>query len=418
MEAGSRDKDLSHNFWIKLHRHAHGSQHFIKKHKTISLMGFIVLLLIVFMLINTNMKPAKHASKNQQPTVVLAKSETNDVPVFLNALGAVTPTESITVKTQINGQLLKVLFKEGQMVKTGELLAQIDARPYQALLTQYQGQLSRDQALLANAQLDLARYELLWKQDSISKQILDTQKWLVKQYEGTVKTDEGLVQTATLDLMYCNITSPISGRVGLRLVDPGNFVQTSDTTGLFVLNKVRPITVIFSLPEDNIPQVLKQINNNKSLLVEAYNRTQNSLLESGSLLTIDNQIDPSTGTVKLKGVFKNATDALFPNQFVNIRLKIDTLMDAITIPTSAVQYGVKNYVYVYDPQKHNVHFTPIEVGVTWGDKTVISSGLKKGQWVVIEGTDKLTDLATVKVFDAHQIDKAPLPHKAQDRGAI
>jgi multidrug efflux system membrane fusion protein len=279
------------------------------------------------------------------------------------------------------------------------VLAQIDESPFLAQLKQYEGQLAKDLAQLANAKIDLARYQALWKEDSVSKQILDTQQALVNQLEGTVKADQGLIDTIKVNLAYCRITSPINGRLGLRLVDPGNFVQTSDTTGLFVVNNVRPITVVFTIPEDNVPQVIKQMKAGEKLQTQAYDRSQNNLLATGSLLTIDNQIDPTTGTVKLKAIFKNEDDGLFPNQFVNIRLRIMELNKALTIPTSAVLHGTKgDYVYTLNIDK-TVQSKPVVVSMNYKDDSVIASGLTSDDVVVIEGTDKLVDGASVVIHE-------------------
>ncbi|WP_084756244.1 MdtA/MuxA family multidrug efflux RND transporter periplasmic adaptor subunit [Candidatus Paracaedibacter symbiosus] len=340
----------------------------------------------------------KQGAGNKQPMLVrTASSKTADVPVYLSALGSVTPLYTVTVKTQINGQLQKILFKEGQAVKEGELLAQIDDRLYQAQLTQYEGQLERDKALLANAKLDLKRYQTLYKQDSVSQQTLDTQVSLVKQYEGAVKTDEGQIQAIKVNLIYCKITSPITGRVGLRLVDPGNYVQTSDTTGIAVLNQTKPITVVFTIPEDNVPEVFNKVRQEDKLVVEAYDRWQNKLLDTGILMTMDNQIDTATGTVKLKASFDNPHETLFPNQFVNIKLLVTTLKAAILIPTSAVQHGSKGtYAYITDDNK-TAKIQYVTTGITYQDDTVIKEGLTANQQVIIEGIDKLTDGAAIKV---------------------
>lgn len=330
-------------------------------------------------------------------TVVSGKSKAQDVPVYLIGLGSVTPLDTVNVKTQIDGQLIRVLYKEGQIVKIGDLLAEINPRPYEAQLLQYQGQLERDQALLANARIDLCRYTQLFAEDSISQQTLETQKWLVKQYEGDVKTDLGLIQGVKTNLIYCRITSPVNGRVGLRLVDPGNFVQTTDTSPLFVLNTINPTTVIFTLPEDNIPQVTKAIQKNPSLVAEAFNRSQTQRLAEGELLTIDNVIDPTTGTVKLRAQFKNTEGSLFPSQFVNVRLLVDTLHNATVIPTAALLHGREgSFVYVIE-NKNIVKVRPIKTGAVVGDETVITAGLKPNETIVIEGTDKLVDGATVKI---------------------
>lgn len=359
------------------------------------LMGVIIFVILIMALQYFNSLRKKRGPA--QP-VVVANVISKDMPVYLSGLGAVTPTYSVTVRTQINGQLLQVYFKEGQTVKVGDLLAQIDPRPYEAQLLQYQGQLERDQALLANAQLDLTRYEKLWKQDSVSKQTLDTQHALVKQYEGNVKSDEGLIQATKLNLTYCRIVSPVNGRIGLRLVDPGNYVQTTDTNGIAVINTLNPITVVFTLPEDDIPQIQKQINTGRTLEVKAYDRTQTQLLATGYLLAIDSQIDPSTGTVKLKAQFANDDSTLFPSQFVNVKFLIDTIKNATVVPTAAVQYGTQGpFVFLLDNKDKRVNIRPVKVGITVGDNTVVTSGILPHQHVVIEGTDKLVDGSYVTI---------------------
>lgn len=334
--------------------------------------------------------------KGGPQAVVTAISKSKDVAVYLSALGTVTPLYNVTVKTQINGRLLQVFFREGQMVKVGELIAQIDPRTYQAQLLQYQGQLTRDTALLANAKLDLQRYQTLYKQDSISQQILNTQESLVRQYEGAIKTDQGLIDATLVNLNYCSITSPVDGRIGLRLVDPGNFVQVSDATGLVIINTLNPITIVFSLPEDNISQIMKQMDTQKTIEVKAYDRTFDKLLAVGKLLTIDNQIDVTTGTVKLKAQFQNNDYHLFPNQFVNVRLLINTLHKATVVPTAAIQYGTKgSFVYIVN-SNNTVSVKNVTVGVTSVEGAAITAGLLPGQFVVTEGADKLFDGAPIK----------------------
>ena len=334
--------------------------------------------------------------KHQRQLVVAATAVTKDVPVYIEALGAVTPTYTVTVRTQINGQLLRVLFREGQLVKAGDLLAEIDPRPYEAQLIQYQGQLAHDSALLANDRLNLSRYQVLWRQNSISKQVFDTQAAQVKQDEGSVQTDKGLIASTQLNLYYCRIITPMDGRVGLRLVDPGNYVQTTDTSGIAVVNTLSPITVIFTIAEDNVPRVAKQVNLGKTLLVQAFNRSGQQLLATGTLLTMDNQIDPTTGTVKLRAQFKNEDNQLFPNQFVNVKLLVDTLFQATVIPTAAIQHnGDKSFVYLIN-KNNTVSVQPITTNVTSGENTVVA-GVMPGQRVVSEGADKLTAGAYITI---------------------
>ncbi len=336
--------------------------------------------------------------------VVSAVATVRDVPIYLSALGSVTPKYSVTVRTQLNGILMQVLFKEGQMVKTGDLLAQIDPRPYEALLTQYEGNLKRDTALLANAKIDLKRYQKLWRQDSVSQQTLATQIALVEQYEGAIKTDQGLIQGTKVNLIYSRIISPVDGRIGLRLVDPGNVVQTSDTNGIAVVNTLNPITVIFTLPEDNVPQILPQVYADKKLVVQAFDRQQNKLLATGTLLTIDNQINQSTGTVKLRAIFDNKDNKLFPNQFVNARILIETLHQATVVPTAAIQHSITRGNFVYLVNKNNtVTVKTVVTGAASENETVINSGVKPGQSVVVEGADKLRNGSKVAVGNAAKL---------------
>jgi multidrug efflux system membrane fusion protein len=321
------------------------------------------------------------------------------MPVTLSQLGTVTPLATVTVKTQISGYLMQVAFQEGQMLKKGDFLAQIDPRPYQVALEQAEAQLAKDQALLKNAQLDLQRYNTLVAQNSIAKQTRDTQISLVAQYEATVKADQAQIDAQKLNLTYCHIISPVTGRVGLRQVDAGNYVQTSDANGIVVVTQLQPISVIFTLSEDNLPDVMKRIATGAALTVTAYDRTGSTELAQGKLDTVDNQIDTTTGTVKLRAIFENDQNILFPNQFVNVKLLVNTLHDADIVPNSAIQRGAPGtFVYVVKLD-HTAAVQKVKLGPTDGQKIAILSGLQPGESVVIDGADRLRDGAKVTLTD-------------------
>jgi multidrug efflux system membrane fusion protein len=320
-----------------------------------------------------------------------ATASTADLPHVLEALGTVTPLATVTVRTRIDGQLMQVGFREGQHVRRGEFLALIDPRPYQAALNQAEGQLARDKALLRNAEVDLVRYRQLVAEDSIARQQLDTQESLVRQYRATVAVDQAQVDSARLNLGYCRIVSPVDGRVGLRQVDEGNYVQTSDANGIVVIAQMQPITVVFAIPQDDLPQVLERLRDGATLPAEAFDRAGTRRLAAGVLATLDNQIDTSTGTIKLKAQFDNADEQLFPNQFVNVRLLVNTVRNATVVPSAAVQRGAKGtYVYVVGADG-TASAQLVTVGLSVGELTQVTRGIEPGQTVVTDGVDRLRD---------------------------
>lgn len=341
---------------------------------------------------------AKAAAPPAPVTVQAARKA--DVGVYLTQLGNVTPIATVTIHSRIDGQLMNVYFKEGQLVKRGDLIAMLDPRPFQAQLTQYEGQLIRDKEFLSNARLDVQRYQTLWKQDSIPRQQLETQESLVRQYEGAVRADQGLVESAKVNLIYCRITSPVSGRIGLRQIDPGNIVHAGDTNGLAVVTQLQPMSVIFPVPEDDLPEVLGKLKAGARLAVDAFDRERKQRLAGGMLQTIDNQIDPTTGTVKFRALFPNNDNALFPQQFVNVRLLVKTLHDSIVVPVSAVQRGSQGaFVYLVKADK-TVAVRPVTVGVTQEDDVAVTSGLNEGDVVVVQGAERLRDGSKVEVKEA------------------
>jgi len=346
--------------------------------------------------------------------VAMAPVEKRDVPVYLRGLGSVTAFNTVTVRSRIDGQLLQVGFREGQFVHAGDLLAQIDPRPYQVALDQAQGQLARDQAQLTFARLDLARYEKLWQEGVFSQQQYDTQKAAVAQLEGVIRVDQAQIDNQKLQLTYCRITAPLSGRIGLRLVDQGNMVHAADPNGMLVITQVQPIAVVFTIPEDNLPEVVKQMRGGE-LHGEAYDRDDKTKLAAGKLTTVDNQIDQTTGTIRLKAIFDNENLALWPNQFVNVHLLLRLQKGAICVPSVALQRGVQGqFVYVVRADNHS-EVRPVQVDFIEGNITVISGGLSVGEQVVVDGQDKLQAGTKVEPRQASDGSSKPISSKPTQR---
>ena len=329
--------------------------------------------------------------------VVAARARRGDIGVYITGLGSVTPIYTVTIKSRVDGQLMKIHYNEGDMVHAGDLLAEIDPRPYAATLEQAEGQMIRDQANLANAKVDLDRYTTLLAQNAIPEQQLATQKATVSQDEGIVKNDQGQIDSAKVQIVYCHITSPIGGRVGLRLVDPGNIVHVTDTTGMVVITQLQPITVIFPISEDYLPQVLARLKMGETLRVEAYDREMKQRLAVGSLLTIDNEIDPTTGTVRFKATFPNEKNELFPGQFVNARLLVDVNKGVIVVPAPALQRGPQGtFVYVVKPDR-TATVRPITVSEIEEGKMAVKTGLQPGELVVVDGAERLREGTRVEL---------------------
>jgi membrane fusion protein, multidrug efflux system len=329
-----------------------------------------------------------------------------DIGINLNGLGTVASLATVTIRSQISGYLQKIDFKEGDDVKKGDLIAEIDPRPFEATLAQAKGQLARDEAMLKGAQVDLARYQGLAAQNAVPRQTLDTQIALVGQDQGTVEADRAAVKSAEVNLQYCHIVSPLDGRVGLRLVDQGNYVTPGDATGLVVITQLQPISVLFTVPEDNLPAISKRLKEGAVLPAAAYSRNGATKIADGTLQTFDSQIDPTTGTIKLRAQFPNESRALYPNQFVNVRLLLDTHKDVTTMPTAGVQRGVPGtFVYLINAD-NTVSVRKVELGVTDGDRVEVRSGLVPGDRIVIDGADKLRDGAKINVR-AEAVNNAP-----------
>jgi len=376
---------------------AHGSE--THRNKLLWIVIGIVLLLLLALAVflfwrhkeSTEKKPAAPPKIN----ITVATAQKGNIGVYLDEIGTVTPVYTDSITSQVTGVIVAVHYKEGQLVRKGDPLVDIDPRPYQATLLQAQGALERDQSLLAQAQMDLERYRIAWSRNAIQKQLLDDQEKIVMQDEGTVKNDQGMVQYDEVQLAYCHITAPIAGRVGLRLVDPGNLVQSSGSVTLAVITQLEPITVIFTVPEDSLGPVAARLNKRAKLTVDAFDRTAQTKIASGTLLTLDNQIDTTTGTVKARSIFENNNAALFPNQFVNVRLLVNTLQGVTLIPASAIQQnGSASFVYVI--QDNVAHTRTVKPGVTDGGITQVE-GINPGDVVANSSFDKLQNNVAVTI---------------------
>ena len=389
------------------------------------LVGLLILLLVVGLcwwlwpstpVKDTSMAPGKggrpgFGAFGGPVPVRVAPATVADFPVYLKALGTVTATNTVNVRSRVAGELVKVNFQEGQKVKAGDLLAEIDPRSYQIALQQAEGTLAQNLAQLKNAQIDLERYKGLYAEDSIAKQTLDTQAALVEQYQGTIKTNQAAVGDARLNLEFSKIRAPIGGRLGLRQLDVGNLVAANDTTALVVITQTQPITVAFTLPEAELSTVLARYRSGAKLAVDAWDRGDLKQQAVGVLSSLDNQIDTTTGTLKFKARFENQDEVLFPNQFVNVRLLADTLKDVVLAPSAAIQFGTEgSFVYVMDGDK-KVRIRKLKVGASDGEHTVVIEGLAKGERVVLEGTDRLRDGSDVDVVnDSSEVPATPGQH--------
>jgi membrane fusion protein, multidrug efflux system len=377
--------------------------------------GYVVLLLLVaaagwwLFVQRPAPAPSRQNAINAPVPVGAMVATMGDIDITLNALGTVTSLATVTLKSQISGQLMRVNYMEGQLVKQGDLLVEIDSRPYELALAQAQGALERDQALLQTAELDLKRYQDLAKTNAIPRQQLDTQASVVLQSRGNVVSDQAMIDTQKLNIAYCHIIAPVSGRVGLRLVDPGNYVTPQDATGLVVLTQVEPITVIFPVAEDNLPQIAKRMKEGAKLPVTAFDRSGSTMLSAGELKSLDSQIDTTTGTLKMRAEFANQDGALFPNQFVNVQVLVDVLRNTTIVSTSAVQRGAPG-TFVYAVNANNtVEVRPVTLGPSNGDRVAVTNGLSPGDRVVVDGADKLRNGARIVIRGGEQTPAAGQP---------
>lgn len=386
-----------------------------RRYLTIGLIVIVTLVLAAFVFHSRQeaAKPPGGGGRNSGTmSIVPAVVSKGDIGISINALGTVTSLATVTIQSQISGQLMRIDFQEGQDVKKGDLLEEIDPRPYEAVLAQMKGQLARDDALLKGARVDLARYQVLAAQKAVPQQTLDTQVVLVAQDEGTVASDQGQVKAAEVNLVYCRILSPLDGRVGLRQVDQGNYVTPSEPNGLVVITQLQPISVLFTVPEDNLPAISARMQASAKLPATAYDRSGANKIADGVLQTFDSQIDPTTGTIKMRAQFSNEAKNLFPNQFVNIRLLVDTHKDVTVMPTAGIQRGVPGtFVYLVNSD-NTVSVRKVVLGVTDGDRVEVQSGLAPGDRIVVDGADKLRDGAKIIVRASADNSNLPAPTKS------
>jgi len=383
----------------------------VRRQRRPVLVGIVVVLLVAALAwwLRPQPVPPSPGRGGIVPPVSTAAVKTGDINVTINALGTVSSLATVTIRSQISGQLIRIAFTEGQTVKKGDLLAEIDSRPYQLALAQAQGALKRDQALLQAAQLDLERYQKLAQTNAIPRQQLDTQQALVLQDQGNVLSDQAQIDTAQLNIAYCHIVSPLNGRVGLRQVDQGNYVTPGDPNGIVVVTQLSPISVLFTTAEDNLPAILKRVQSGATLPITAYDRSGTTKIATGELLTFDNQIDTTTGTVRLRAKFANEQNTLFPNQFVNVELLVDVLKGVAVMPTSAVQRGAPGtFVYLLQPD-NTVKVRVVELGPVNGESVAVKSGLAPGDRVVVDGADKLRDGIKITVREPGSTDTTPAP---------